>query len=521
MAPEASSLRAQVLLETNGIVNMTTRITRIRLATAANVVLGSALLLTGTSVLAQNAVRGKQLYESFLNPVYTFSCSENTQCHGPNPLTNMNKIRNGTNPNTIISAISSVGKMGPLKGYVTSTDAADMAAYIANPAAATAPMISASATSLAFGATQVAASNTAPVPASVTLTNTGAGNLTITAINKSGTNAGDFAPTGTCVGASVTVTPGASCTLSATFTPSATGTRTATLTVSSNASSNPAIALSGTGSAVPVPSIALSRGSVTFSTQTVGTTSAAQAVTLTNNGTGALTITQVATAPNPEFSSNSTCVGTINPGASCTTNVTFSPTAAGTRSGSLTFTSNAAGSPTTVALSGTSVLTASPICTVQSNSVAFPMTTVGVMSSGLSTTITNSGNAPLQITGVTIGGANASDFRLGASNTCAAGSVPVGGSCKLEVAFQPQSAGSKSAIVTIAHNAGGGSTAVAVTGSAATPAAVGTTGGSAGTSSALAPSNVGGVGSVSVEQLIALALTLLLVPTLRRRLARP
>ncbi len=493
--------------------------TRIRLATAVNVAVGSALLLAGASALAQNAVRGKQLYEAKINPAY-LSCSDNTSCHGPNPLLDRNNIRKGTNPATIISALTSVPLMNPLRGLVSSTDAADMAAYIANPAAATAPGISASATSLAFGPTQVASTNAASVPAAVTLTNTGAGTLTITAINKSGTNAGDFTATGTCVGASVTVAPGATCTLGATFTPSATGTRTATLTVASNAPSNPAISLSGSGSAVPVPSVALSRGSVTFATQTVGTTSGAQAVTLTNNGTGALTITQVATSPNPEFSSTSTCVGTINAGASCTINVTFAPTAAGTRSGALTITSNAAGSPSTVALSGTSVLTASPICTVQSNSVAFPMTTVGVMSSGLSTTITNSGNAPLQITGVTIGGANASEFRLAAGNTCAAGSIAVGGSCQLQVAFQPQSAGSKSAIVTIAHNASGGSTAVAVSGSAATPAAAGSTVGGVGTSSALAPSNVGGVGSISFEHLVALALTLLLVPALRRRLAR-
>lgn len=493
--------------------------TTLGLATAVNVAMGTVLLLGASSASAQNAVRGKQLYEAKLNPVY-LSCSENTQCHGPNPSTNMNKIRNGTDPNKIISALTSVSKMNPLRGYVTSTDAADMAAYIANPAAATAPMVSASATSLAFGATQVATNNTAPVPASVTLTNTGAGNLTITAINKSGTNAADFTATGTCVGASVTVAPGASCTLSATFTPSATGTRTATLTVASNAASNPAIALSGTGSAVPVPSVSLSRTSVAFSTQTVGTTSSPQTVTLTNNGSGALTITQVAATPSPEFSSTTTCVGTINPGATCTISVTFAPTAAGTRSGSLTITSNAAGSPTTVGLSGTSVLTASPICSVQNNTVAFPMTTVGVMSSGLSTTITNSGNAPLQITGVAIGGANASDFRLGASNTCTVGTIAVGGSCQLQVAFQPQSAGSKSAVVTILHNASGGSTAVAVSGSAATPASTGTTSGSVGSSSALAPSNVGGAGSMSLEQLVALALTLLAVPTLRRRRAQ-
>jgi phage protein U len=61
---------------------------------------------------------------------------------------------------------------------------------------------------------------------------------------------------------------------------------------------------------------------------------------------------------------------------------------------------------------------------------------------------------------------------------------------------------------------------VAVSGSAATQASTGTTAGSIGSSSALAPSNVGGAGSLSLEQLVALALTLLLVPTLRRRLAR-
>src|SRR5512137_2012373 len=139
--PRIPFIRAAGLHRTNGTVNMTTRI---RLATAVNVALGSALLLAGSNAFAQNAVRGKVLYESFLNPVYTFSCSENTQCHGPNPLANMNKIRNGVDPNKIISALTTVGKMGPLKAYVTNTDAADMAAYIANPAAATAAAISAS-----------------------------------------------------------------------------------------------------------------------------------------------------------------------------------------------------------------------------------------------------------------------------------------------------------------------------------------------------------------------------------------
>jgi hypothetical protein len=484
-----------------------------RLATAANVALGSALLIAASGALAQNAVRGKQLYESRINPAY-LSCSDGASCHGPNPLADMNNIR-GANPAAIIAATNAVPLMSPLRGLISATDAADMAAYIANPAAANASAITASATSLAFGPTQVGTNNTAPAPASVTLTNSGGGTLTITAINKSGTNAADFTATGTCVSAApVNVAPGASCTLSATFMPSASGTRTATLTVASNAATNPAIALSGMGSSVPVPSVNLSRTSIAFATQTVATASAAQAVTLTNSGSAPLTVTQVASSPTPEFSATSNCVGTINAGASCTINVTFAPTAAGDRSGSLTITSNAGSSPNAVALTGISVLTPSPIATVQPNTVTFPMTTVGVTATARSTTLTNIGNAPLQISAVALGGANAGDFRMGSGSTCVTGTMPVGATCRVEVAFQPRTFGSKSAVVTVSHNASSGATAVNVSGTAGTASAT------ANGSSALAPSNVGGIGSVSLVQLVALALTLLLVPPLRRRRAR-
>jgi hypothetical protein len=166
------------------------------------------------------------------------------------------------------------------------------------------------------------------------------------------------------------------------------------------------------------------------------------------------------------------------------------------------------------------VLAASPIASIQSNSVTFPTITVGAPSSGLSTTLTNTGNAALQVTGVTIGGTDAADFRLGTGNTCAPGTLAVGASCQLEVAFVPQSAGTKTAVVTISHNATGGSTVVAVSGNAATATSTGTTGGTSGTSSALAPSNVGGGGSTSPWQLLAIGSALLLAPMLRRRPAR-
>jgi hypothetical protein len=47
------------------------------------------------------------------------------------------------------------------------------------------------------------------------------------------------------------------------------------------------------------------------------------------------------------------CIGTVAAGASCTVNVSFRPTASGTRTGTVTITSNASNSPTTIGLSGT------------------------------------------------------------------------------------------------------------------------------------------------------------------------
>ena len=87
--------------------------------------------------------------------------------------------------------------------------------------------------------------------------------------------------------------------------------------------------------------------------QTVGTTSPAQAVTLQNPGTGAASISSIGASG--DFAQTNGCGGSLAAGASCTINVTFTPTAAGARTGTLTITSNAPGSPTTASLSGTGV----------------------------------------------------------------------------------------------------------------------------------------------------------------------
>jgi hypothetical protein len=95
--------------------------------------------------------------------------------------------------------------------------------------------------------------------------------------------------------------------------------------------------------------------SLNFGTVSLGTTSAAQVVTVTNDTTSTLTFSGVAIAgADPgDFGFSSTCAGSLAANASCTISVTFTPTAAGLRTASLRISDNGTGSPQTVALSGT------------------------------------------------------------------------------------------------------------------------------------------------------------------------
>ena len=207
--------------------------------------------------------------------------------------------------------------------------------------------------SLAFGNQAVGSASSAQ---SATLTNTGTATLHITSVSITGTNAADFAKTAdTCTGATVAVN--ATCSVSATFSPSATGSRTAAFTFTDDAVNSPqGLTLSGTGVA---SAIGFNPTSLTFASQGVGTTSAAQAVTVTNTGTGSLHITTVTlTGTNAgDFAiSANTCNGaTVAVNATCSVSVTFTPGATGSRTAALSFADDAPASPQTVALTGSGV----------------------------------------------------------------------------------------------------------------------------------------------------------------------
>jgi endoglucanase Acf2 len=112
------------------------------------------------------------------------------------------------------------------------------------------------------------------------------------------------------------------------------------------------------GGGAQSPSASLSTNSLTFGNQNVGTTSAAQTVTLTNNGPGTLTINSIAVTG--DFSQTNNCGASLAANANCTINVSFKPTASGSRAGTLTVTDNASNGPQTASLSGTGTTAQAP-----------------------------------------------------------------------------------------------------------------------------------------------------------------
>jgi len=191
---------------------------------------------------------------------------------------------------------------------------------------------------------------TSSAPALATLINTGAAALTMSGIATSGGNGADFGGTTNCPLSPASLAPGGSCTVNLTFKPTGVGPRKSSLIVNSNAGSNtPAFLLTGVGSAGGV-----SPTSLTFGSQAVGTTSAAQVVTFANKSSQTINLWQIAILGNgTDFPATTTCGSTLAAGASCTVSVTFKPTATGVRAGSLLFSNDGGGSPQSVTLTGT------------------------------------------------------------------------------------------------------------------------------------------------------------------------
>jgi hypothetical protein len=239
-----------------------------------------------------------------------------------------------------------------------------------------------------------------------------------------------------------------------TFVPTTSGGRTGQLAISDGAPGSPhTVLLTGNGTGANGAAAVLSPTVLTFGAQTIGVTSGAQNVTVTNYGSSPFSISAIDIAG--EFAQTSNCIGSIGAGASCTISVTFTPSVVGTRTGTMTITDSAPGSPRQVALAGAGGLAQIGLAPT---SLVFSSIAVGASADAQSFTVSNTGGVDVGITSITASG----DFSL----TTDCGTTLIGGSgtCTVTVTFTPTAAGLRTGAITIVDGAPGSPHVVTVRG---------------------------------------------------------
>lgn len=198
----------------------------------------------------------------------------------------------------------------------------------------------------------------------------------------------------------------------------------------------------------------VSQLSTSFLSQQVGTTSPSRTILLTNYGSTPLTISNMTTTAG--FAQMNNCNGSLaadplNP-PDCTIQVTFSPTASGPETGTVTITDSDPSSPQVVQLSGTGTnVLLSPAL------LSFGTETVGSQSAAKTATLTNEGTAPVTINSITA----TPDYQV--TNTCGS-SLPAQGQCTLAVVFKPTTTGKRYGPLTVNTSDAGSPMIVNMTG---------------------------------------------------------
>jgi hypothetical protein len=281
---------------------------------------------------------------------------------------------------------------------------------------------------LTFSPQQVSTQSTAQI---ITLTSTGNAAVTF------GTPAitGDFAvSSNSCTG---TVAVNAQCAISIVFAPTTTGPRSGQLTIYANIpTGQTTVALSGNGTAPA--SIVLTPPSLTFAATLVNQTTAAQIITIANTGGNLATLQTPVITGDFAISAN-TCTTTLAASTACAVSITFTPTASGARTGTLSITDNIG--TQTAQLSGTGNAPATD--TLSPNSLTFAAQQITTTSPAQQVTLTNTGDVALTLITASL---PSSDFSV----TSACGnSLAAHSTCAFSVTFTPTVTGTRTATLSI------------------------------------------------------------------------
>jgi len=309
----------------------------------------------------------------------------------------------------------------------------------------TAPAATITPSTLSFSSQLLGTSSTAR---NITVKSTGTGPLQVTNVAVSG----PFSQTNTCSGS---IAPAASCAIAVVFSPAVVGSASGVLTITDNAGTQ-TVSLTGSGSAP----VTFSPTSLSFGTLAQGNTSAAKTVTATNRLSTVLTLTSISVPAGEPFAiTSNTCGASLAAGSSCAVGVTFTPTALGGATGTLSFADSAINSPQAVSLTGTGI---TPV-TLSATSLSFSTTAVGSTSSAKSVTLTNNLSGLLTFSSIAASG----PFGI-ASNTCGT-SVAGGATCNVGVTFTPTATGAATGTLTFTDSAGNSPQTVNLSGTGSSP----------------------------------------------------
>ena len=243
---------------------------------------------------------------------------------------------------------------------------------------------------------------------------------------------------------------GQSGTITVAVNPAAAGNVTGTLTVTGDGNSSPVVAnLSATGVGAGQPQLSVTPASIDFGAVSNGLKGTANLL-LNNAGSSDLTVSMMTVTGSAFGITGITTPKTISAGQSAPLTVTFSPTTAGAASGSLSIISNDPTNPTlAVPLTGQGTTAATGQLTASSASLSFGSVGIGSISTQ-QIAITNTGNAPVQISKITPSGAGFTVTGLTAPAT-----LDPSRSATLGVNFAPTQAGSATGSIVITSSANG------------------------------------------------------------------
>jgi hypothetical protein len=315
--------------------------------------------------------------------------------------------------------------------------------------------LTASPTPIAFGQQSIGAGPTAVTEVKVSNAGTGPTTLGTPAISGPDASQFELAPQpGDCPSGGVLPQHDDFCLLHLRFDPSSFGDKSAHLDVASNA---PLVQVDLTGTGIQAQ---LSRAPDTldFGAEVGAGPSAPQTATITNVGSEAVPISNVAISDPQDFSQRTGAGGdctagtTVPVGGTCEVRIAFDPSTKGPKSATVTVNSSAP--PISIALNGTARLVALDV----PGTLDFAALEVGTGQTSIETsTVTNTGTDP-----VTLGAIRLEDpdtarlmWARGLGSDCAEGrTLAAGETCALRIVFVPQSDGTKVGTMTVESTAG-------------------------------------------------------------------